>query len=368
MFRASDPSERLIDDPTVLHRVPMVLVLFAACLGVLVDGWITSGAIVRVVLAIVVLGGAGAFLWFRDGFRLNVALLWIVFLTFVGFACRHRIDESSFRSASISQFLASRPQPTIVEGAIDGRPEIRRATGVPWASDAPQWRTSFDLRLSQIRVENRWQDIAGRLRVMIDGDFSSLPVGQSVVVAGAVEGPAQPSNPGSMDRRNFLRSAGVHGYMDAQSLLASEPSDELKPIFLGRLAQRSWETSRERLTRSVDPDGPHGALALALVLGERHQVDRQMRDKLIATGTAHLLSVSGMHLAIVVGLASALTIFVGLPWRVRLILMFGVCVGYAAITGGRPPVIRAAILVLVFLLSLTTKRTTQPLNTLAFAG
>ena len=43
-----------------------------------------------------------------------------------------------------------------------------------------------------------------------------------------------------------------------------------------------------------------GPLAVALVIGQRDFVDRQTRDLLLVTGTAHLLSVSGLHLAIIV--------------------------------------------------------------------
>ena len=93
-----------------------------------------------------------------------------------------------------------------------------------------------------------------------------------------------------------------------------------------------------------------------------------LRDALLATGTAHLLSVSGMHLAILVFVASLVLSSMGFRPTRRLIVIIAISTLYVLVTGGRPPVLRAALLVSVLLLAHCFRRTSQPINTLSAAA
>ena len=121
----------------------------------------------------------------------------------------------------------------------------------------------------------------------------------------------------------------------------------------------------ELLENTSDSAGP---LAMAMLLGQRDYIDHATRDLLLVTGTAHLLSVSGMHLAILVMVANFLATFARLPlgFRITSILLF--CLFYTLLTGGRPPVIRAAVLVTIFMTAVWLQRMNQPINTLSLAA
>ena len=70
-------------------------------------------------------------------------------------------------------------------------------------------------------------------------------------------------------------------------------------------AARAALTARgtERLHRSL---GARGPLASALVLARREGIERPVRDAFARSGTAHLLSISGFHVAVVGGFLFAL--------------------------------------------------------------
>ena len=104
------------------------------------------------------------------------------------------------------------------------------------------------------------------------------------------------------------------------------------------------------------------------MIGQREFVDEQTREALLATGTAHLLSVSGLHLAIIVLVAGWLVSALGTPTAIRLGLMVGISILYVLVTGNRPPVFRAAILVGTLLLATSMRRTSQPFNLLGAAA
>ena len=116
------------------------------------------------------------------------------------------------------------------------------------------------------------------------------------------------------------------------------------------------------------PPNQPGPLAVAMVLGQRDYIDHATSDLLLVTGTAHLLSVSGMHLAILVILANFLAMLLRLPVRTKIICILLFCLFYTFLTGARPPVIRAAVLVGVLLVSVWLRRMNQPINTLSVAA
>jgi competence protein ComEC len=104
---------------------------------------------------------------------------------------------------------------------------------------------------------------------------------------------------------------------------------------------------------------PQARLARALALGESRALEPAQREAFRRTGTAHLFAVSGLHLGLVVLLAFALA-RAGLlliprvahsadPGRIAALLAIPAAVGFALLTGGRPPVVRACVMAVALL-------------------
>jgi competence protein ComEC len=83
-------------------------------------------------------------------------------------------------------------------------------------------------------------------------------------------------------------------------------------------------------------------LAAALVLGRREQLLEEETQTLRQAGLGHLLAVSGLHVGLVAGLFWTLFLLLGLSPRTRRWLLIPVVVGFAWLSGGAPPVRRAA--------------------------
>jgi competence protein ComEC len=92
------------------------------------------------------------------------------------------------------------------------------------------------------------------------------------------------------------------------------------------------------------------AVLLALGLGERSSLDADTKDIMRETGTAHLMAISGLHIALTAVLGGLLTrgvqFFLPTHWiNWRLPLYAGVLIAfcYALLTGLQPPAFRTAI-------------------------
>lgn len=106
--------------------------------------------------------------------------------------------------------------------------------------------------------------------------------------------------------------------------------------------------------RTLVPE-PESGLLLGIVLGDRSGISRDVRDAFAASGTAHLLAISGFHMSIVAG-----TVALILRGRVRVayaaLVTVLVAAGYTVLVGAGPSVVRSAIMATVGSLGLAVGR------------
>jgi competence protein ComEC len=156
--------------------------------------------------------------------------------------------------------------------------------------------------------------------------------------------------PGAFDQERFYELQGIgHRAFVAQNQLTAIKSPQ----------KRSWSETllgfRERLS-TLFKKGMHSnaeAVGRALVLGERDGIDQQLRTYFMATGTMHILAVSGMHIGLLImALLKLLGLFSNWIGR-KQALIFVLCIVwyYAFLTGMSASVLRSVFMYSVLLLS-----------------
>ena len=355
-----------------VHRHPMLPLASAAAVGITIDS---------------LLGGLGGLcdtplrggFWILVTLTITVLILWrnsksagpavvLVFLPIA--ACSHCLHELAYERADILLLVGSVEQSAVLEGVIDRPVVLRRHPLAEWRDQRGEspWQTQFELSLNRIRLGREMQPCRGRVLVIVDGDCGERRPGDEVRILGGICAFTAPTNPGEPDRRDVYRQRQLHARANCDATeqviwLGWRPT--WAQYFFSCIAKIATR-GRQSLMRHMDETT--GALAAALVLGQREFVDESTRDLLLVTGTAHLLSVSGLHLAIVVAIAGWIATIARFPLPAKIVWILLICVLYTGITGARPPVVRAAILVGTLMLALWMRRPGQPINTLALAA
>jgi len=108
------------------------------------------------------------------------------------------------------------------------------------------------------------------------------------------------ANPGSRSPERRFERAGIAARVAATNARLARPLAGAPSAF-SFLAAR-----RERAAEALVARGDGGALIAALALGDTRGIARADRNAFDALGVAHALAVSGLHLALVAGLAFAL--------------------------------------------------------------
>jgi competence protein ComEC len=199
-----------------------------------------------------------------------------------------------------------------------------------------------------------------------------LQPGERVAVTGRLRTPRGLLDPGVPDRAVLAASRGARWELTASSVerLADDPGPiDLVWRWAGD-AQSAW-------ARAIDRAGdPTGALR-GIVTGDRGDVPQALDRRWRAVGIYHVLSVSGLHLAIVAALAFALLrrLLAASPWggRIRparwaappaLVL----AVAYTLVTGAQLATLRALVVVAIALVAQALDRPLRLVDALAIAA
>jgi competence protein ComEC len=118
---------------------------------------------------------------------------------------------------------------------------------------------------------------------------------------------------------------------------------------------------RTRAGRSIDKTfGEDAPLARALLIADQRQIPTEMRDRYASAGLVHMLSISGLHVAVIAAAMELLFQVARMPRRAALLGAFVATGVYVAMIGAPPPALRSAAMLGVAMLSRLAQRPTSP--------
>ena len=118
---------------------------------------------------------------------------------------------------------------------------------------------------------------------------------------------------------------------------------------------------RARAARSIDHTfGDDAPLARALLIADQRQIPTEMRDRYAAAGLVHMLSISGLHVAVIAAAMELLFQVARMPRRISLLAAFVATGAYVAVIGAPAPALRSAAMLGVVMISRLAQRPTSP--------
>jgi competence protein ComEC len=214
-----------------------------------------------------------------------------------------------------------------------------------------------------------------RIRVTAREDI--VGPGMAIRFTGLINPPPPPASPGAYDfARNawFDRIGGV-GVALSEPQIVALPKPGWRLGLTMRINAMRWSLAR-RIAEKMSPTA--AGLGVAMVTGHEAWIDPATEQDLRDSGLAHIVSISGLHMAIVGGFAFFLArLFVAAwPWlalRVpgkKVAAVFGLlAVGaYLVVSGAPPPAERAAITASVAFVAILADRRAISLRSLAIAA
>lgn len=164
------------------------------------------------------------------------------------------------------------------------------------------------------------------------------PMGATVLLTGEIAAFRTATNPGEFDQREYYLLQGYCGKVSVEEIVSvSEEYD----VFREELYQ-----IRRYLAAVLDAalDEQDASVMRAMLLGEKLQMDRDIKKLYQANGIAHILAISGLHISMIgLGLYQCLK-RLAFPLPVSAGLAMMILTAYAVMTGGSVSTIRALVM------------------------
>lgn len=233
-------------------------------------------------------------------------------------------------------------------------------------------RTKVWLDLDGVYDRDVWESSSGKILLTVNARVELLP-GDRVRALAMLSEPRTFGNPGEFDYRHWLKRRGVlvTGFVKSERLIEKAGSGGGPAAFV--------QSTRSEIARFIDSSGSLYPEPLkALVISGQGGIDRELKEAFAATGTAHILSISGLH----VGMVAAFSYWAALFFfrrserallavdakKIALALSALPAIAYAILAGLPVPTQRSLIMVLAFIASFASGRGKDHLNTLSLAG
>lgn len=332
-------------------RAPLAAAAASFAAGILCGWWL------HLPLFAVLFSSGVVFLFaVRPGRRRSLFLL--ILFTLLG-AGRAALDEEFSRSA-VFRFLTEEARPVTCEGVI--------VSGISSGRPAGKFLSRRGrLRIISLSGPAGTVPVSGVLLVHLPGVGPPLEYGDRVLLTGMVRRPRTLSSKGFREA-DWFWSEGLSGLLNisdpaAVRRLSTEPGVWVRYCRL----IGAWRAALKARGRLLMETGDAVYLE-ALLLGEAGGIPRRDWDLFRATGTVHILVVSGLHVSLIAFLILVLASLFRVSRMVRFLMMVFGLVVYCTLTGSEPSILRATLMGLLTCLGAIFGSGAFALNGLGLSG
>ena len=200
--------------------------------------------------------------------------------------------------------------------------------------------------------------------------------GDSIRFHSRLRAPRNFANPGGFDYERYLRFRGilVRGFVNEAAGIVVLRREIGNPL-------RIWlERFREFIRKTIQDTAPgtEGKIIQAMILGDQKEIPKEDMEKFNRTGTTHIIAISGFNIGIValfsffvIRLLLKSSEYLLLRWNMVLIsTLFAIIlvILYTFIAGSGISVIRASVMVVLFMVAIMVNRERDLYNILSLAA
>jgi competence protein ComEC len=322
--------------------------------------------------ALPLIATAAAVSWRRRSQRITIALIAFAF------GCAGAVLGAQSREAAVDT-----PLRALLDGEIGGfRLDTFSPSGIHdpiptrllLTEDASPRDEVTTLRADvlALRLHGRWLPASGGVVLSVGGRVTMERVGawrrgRTVEAPITFRRPARYLDEGVAD---FERQSALDGV----TLLGSIKSGLLIDVLgrgtrLSEIAAGVRMAVRDRIARRVSPHStPSAAIVSAVLIGDRSGLPDEVRMRLQAAGTYHVIAISGGNIAILAAVILLALAITGTSGRRAALVTLVVLIGYAQVVTAGPSVWRATLAAIVYLVARLLDHRSAPWQSMAVAG
>jgi len=228
--------------------------------------------------------------------------------------------------------------------------------------------TSFYLKVNEVESTKGSIPAGGVIRVYVNDPVLDLKAGDNIRMYCRLNKFRKATNPGQFDVADYLAKRNIFVAASVKSRDAIDLLESRRVGVAARVRQKIKHAASQVLLQGLPAEDQSYGLLEALLLGYRGNIKNDIYIAFKKTGLLHFISLSGMHLGILMAIVWWIGRMGGLLKRGRAVLCLVALGVFLLIVPPRAPVLRAAVISSVFCLSFLFRRKSNPFNTLSLAA
>ena len=219
-------------------------------------------------------------------------------------------------------------------------------------------KTQFILKVKTVNDKASLGDIL----ITYYGSFKAS-LGSKLLLKGNLVLPMESFNDGQFNYARYLATQNVHAIFYANEINTLEES---KQYYFLRLAQSAHDFVVKTVNKHI-PNYYAGVLS-PMLIGDESLLDTLTKENFTKAGVMHILVVSGMNVAYVAVIIWFLFRLLGFSYRVASLGSIPFILLYVFATGATPPVLRAGVMAIFVVFSLSLSRPVLIYHSLSLAA
>jgi competence protein ComEC len=284
-----------------------------------------------------------------------------VALAFASIACGFAV--ATIKSATIAHPILRYAVTASVKGFVEVREEREKTDRIV-------------VRTTEVEGR-RLSGVPKRVRVAVRKGTAPL-VGEFVAFRARLLPPLGPLRPGGYDfaRDMFFQNIGASGYVFGRIKVEKPPVERDFSLCYQAFIDGIRELVDDRIRANLS--GDRGSIASALITGKRDAISAPVNDAMYVSSLAHVLSISGYHMAVVAGvvffvLRAGLALVPGFATRRPIkkwaaVAAFAAATFYLLLSGAEVATQRSYIMIVIVLIGVMFDRPALTFRTLAVAA
>ncbi|MFC1593869.1 ComEC/Rec2 family competence protein [Candidatus Omnitrophota bacterium] len=333
-------------------RRPLVSITIWLCFGILFAR--LSHISFEVLFYIAVFAFCAGFVFLKRYRKSLIFLLWLCFFLIGALLLK---NSEQLPPRHISQYLSSKSKIASLEGIVDSDPIIKTMS---WGK-----KTSFTLNVEKLIIKDAEYYPRGKVLINIYRE-EKIRYADRVVLIGKIYKPMRFQISDTLNYREYLQQKNIYGIFSVKK----DGSVVIVEHALGNPFKSIAFVIKGKVKAVIEEHLPflEAAFMKAMLLGERQDIPRALKDIFVYTGTVHILAISGLHIGIVAFIILLFLRAIRVPRKIRFVITIAFLIMYIFITGGRPSVIRATVMAVLLLGGFLFEREIDLFNSLAAAA
>jgi len=200
-----------------------------------------------------------------------------------------------------------------------------------------------DATIMALKHPANWQLVSGFIRLHFDTSLSIPPKNSVLIIKKPIKPTKNLPNKNGFNYGAYLALKNIYHQVSLKK-------NHYTVIHLAPNSNDWISATRDYLVAIIDkniPSSEENAMAKALLLGYRADIDKSLTTAYTNTGVVHVIAISGLHLGMIYGLLALLfgklKKHFALKW-IRTIAIFTALWGFTFVCGATPSVVRSAVM------------------------